>query len=219
MNDVIAETRGMAQCVLALTLEHSPNEQITNRFGTVIDPMLHYTCEILCVLSEAQIVANNDSPFEGDLHIHSRLDGIRLSSAISFVEKLYPQMEYVSKAVVATFILPIQVPAESLSSMCTLLIDEYRNLKSQTNASKLAIFRRLRFIAQSTSFLLDDTSGLLKCLLLWRNDCAQSFILRALWYEIMKVLVPVDSVHQSVDFISCIANKSLLPAFITQHED
>ena len=221
MLDFIAATRGIAQCVLAFALEYSCNEQTTNRSRTTVGPVLHYTCEIIFILSQAQIAANGDTPAKDGFQIHCQPDGIQFDLALRFVEELRPHhLHHFSKAIVAMFILPIESNADNASSlkqMCKILIDEYRTLNGQTNASKCAIFLRLCFMTQSITSVLDDTNDVLQCLLLWRSDCANSIQLRQVWHEIMKLLVPVRS-HEEVDFSMCTMNKSLLPAFILQRE-
>lgn len=224
IDDFVAATRGIAQHILAFALEQPSCQSNGNEPRTNIGPLLHYTCEILYILSQAQNAINYDNHSTDAFQIHCQSDGIQVKSAIRFVDELRPHSNYFIKAIVSICILPIQFQAADTSSLrriCNLLVDEYGSLQTLTTESKLAVFRRLHFISESMQSVANRTNDVLQCLLLWRSDCVSCSKLRKVWYDIMKTLVPVNtnSSDQTIDFLECTSNESLLPLYIVQREN
>ena len=219
-SDIVAASRGMAQCVLNIAIEQPYNGQTKNRSRTSVDLVLSHTCEILLLLSQAQRATNVDTPDKDDFQIHCQPDGIVLDAAVRFVDELRLHPHYIPKVVVAVCTLPIKFyPADisSLKHLCTILVDTHKSLQNESNASKLAIFRRLCFITQSIVSVVDVTADVLQCLILWRSQCTSCSTLRQVWYEIIKTLVPFDS-DRKVDFRMCTKDNYLLPLYILQNE-
>jgi hypothetical protein len=221
IDDFAASTRGMAQCVLSFAMAQSHNQQHIKQSKSTIGQVLHYSCEIIFILSQALNALNGATPTVSGTPIHCQSDGIHLDLAIQFVEALRPSFHHVPKAIVAVSILPIQINGRDIASLrkiCKILIDEHESIRNQTSESKLAILRRLCFISQYLHPTADETSDVLQCLLSWRSDCIGCSKLREVWYEIMKILAPIGS-DQNVDFLMCTSNKLLLPLFILQNEN
>ena len=221
VEDFVAATRGMAQCVVTFALKQSQHEQRMKHSKRSVGPVGHFSCEVLFILSEAQNVLNDDTLNTSGPQIHCQSDGIQVNCAIRFVDELRPHLHYVLKAIVAFCILPIHIDIRDIASLqqcCKMLIDEHRGLQNQTIESKLAILRRLSFISQHMHSVADETNHVLQCVLLWRSDCVSCLKLRRVWYDIIKTLIKQGN-DQKVDFHMCVSNPSLLPLFIMQSED